>query len=259
MKDIKPLKDETENHPGVAAVNRALSMLEAFTKEHPALSLAQLAQRTGLYKSTLLRLSESLEHFGYLQRSQAGVFTLGPAPMRLATLYQSSLHPAEIVMPVLRELVAQTSESAAFYVRAGNQRLCAYRVPSSRAVSDNVRQGELLALECGAGGHILLAFSGKVGQRYTDIRQQLYSVTKGERDHETAAVACPVFGPGQALEGALSLSGPIQRFTDPAIKSMKELLQEAARRLTTALGGDTEPYDLSARQKMRYRSPIHPF
>lgn len=239
----KSLQEDVGLDVGVAAVNRALTILEAFSKERSTFTLAQLAEHTGLYKSTLLRLAESLEHFGYLRRAASGVFTLGAAPMRLAALYQSSLHPAEIVMPALRQLVAITGESAALYVRAGDKRLCAYRVASPRAISDNVRQGELLALNRGAGGHVLLAFSGERGAIYDDIRQSMCTVTLGERDQETAAVARPVFGAGQALEGALSLSGPIQRFTPDTVREMSEALLKVARQLTSALGGDPDAYD----------------
>jgi DNA-binding IclR family transcriptional regulator len=236
-------QEEVGKVGGVAAVNRALAILDAFTKERPAFTLAQLADHTGLYKSTLLRLAESLEHFGYLLRSESGVFTLGVAPMRLTALYQKSLHPAEIVMPVLRQLVAITSESAALYVRASDKRLCAYRVASPRAVSDNVQQGELLPLNRGAGGHVLLAFSGQRGSIYDEARRRMCAVTLGDRDHETAAVARPVFGLDQKLEGALSLSGPIQRFTPDTVGEMSQALFFAARKLTAALGGDPEIYD----------------
>ncbi len=236
----KPVDDE---EVGVAAVNRALSLLAVFSKETPSFTLAQLAERTGLYKSTILRLSESLEAYGYLTRNGAGIFALGPAPMRLAALYRNHLHPAEIVMPALRDLVRTTSESAALYVRAGEQRLCAYRVPSPRAISDNVQQGELLSLDKGAGGHVLMAFAGTKGARHEEVRQAMFSLTLGERDRETAAMACPVFGIGQALKGALSLSGPLQRFTPASIKTMTKALFATARALTAALGGDPDVYD----------------
>ena len=42
--------------PGVAAVDRALTILSAFDGEPNALTLAALSRRTGFYKSTLLRL-----------------------------------------------------------------------------------------------------------------------------------------------------------------------------------------------------------
>jgi DNA-binding IclR family transcriptional regulator len=232
----------TADEFGVAAVNRALSLLAAFSKQHRTFTLAQLAEHTGLYKSTILRLAESLEAFGYLHRSADGVFALGPTPMRLAALYQSGLHPAEIVMPVLRELMRTTTESAALYVRTGDKRLCAYRVTSPRAISDNVQQGELLPLDKGAGGRVLLAFDGAAGAAYDEVRRTMFSMTRGDRDQETAAVACPVFGAGQRLEGALSISGPIQRFTPAAVRKMRPELFAAARTLTTGLGGDADVY-----------------
>lgn len=233
-------KRQDDSTTGVAAVNRAFTILAAFSKQRPTLTLAQVAETTGFYKSTILRLAESLELNGYLVRSASGVFSLGPAPMRLAALYKSNLHPAEVVMPVLRDLMQKTSESAALYVRAGNRRLCAYRVTSSRAISDNVQQGELLALDKGAGGHVLMAFSGEIGMKYEKVRRELIAITLGERDSETAAMACPVFGPDQRLEGALSLSGPIQRFKPASTKKMSSALIRAASDLTRALGGDED-------------------
>ncbi|MGN1057596.1 MAG: IclR family transcriptional regulator [Comamonas sp.] len=234
--------DEAPEGVGVAAVNRALSILEAFSKERRSLSLTQLAEQTGLYKSTVLRLAESLEAAGYLYRDSQGIYNLGPTPLRLAALYRSSLHPSEFIMPILRELSGLTGESAALYTRAGNKRLCAYRVSSSRAISDNVQQDELLSLDKGAGGHVLQAFSGAEGERYEEIRRTFSCLTMGERDQETAAIACPVFGPQQKLEGALSISGPLHRFTPDAVSAMHAHLMAAGVKITMHFGGDTTVY-----------------
>lgn len=234
--------DDVAEGVGVAAVNRALSLLAAFSKHRRSFTLTQLAEHTGLYKSTVLRLAESLELAGYLQRDRDGIYTLGPAPLRLASLYRSSLHPSEFVMPVLRELSHTTGESAALYTLAGDKRLCAYRISSPRAISDNVQQDELLPLDKGAGGHVLQAFSGAKGGIFDVVRAQYGCLTLGERDKETAALACPVFGIDQKLEGALSLSGPIQRFTPEAIAQMHTALLAAATKITTQFGGDSADY-----------------
>lgn len=206
------------------------------------MTLAQLAAHTGLYKSTILRLAESLTTFGYLVRTDAGVFTLGPASLQLASTYRRGLHPAEQVMPLLRTLVQETGESASVYLRAGQMRICAYRVPSPRAVTDNVQEGELLPLHHGAGGHVLQAFTDGKSLRHEAVRQRLIVVTRGERAPETAAVAVPVFTSSQRLYGALSLSGPIARFTPSAVAGMRGALLTAARALTLSLGGDTTIY-----------------
>ncbi len=60
---------------GVAAVERALSILDALTDEK--ITLAELSKRTDLYKSTVLRLAKSLERFGYVFRDDDGCYRLG--------------------------------------------------------------------------------------------------------------------------------------------------------------------------------------
>lgn len=234
--------DDSAEGVGVAAVNRALSLLAAFSRERRSFTLTQLSEQTGLYKSTVLRLTESLELAGYLQRDRDGIYTLGPTPLRLASLYRTSLHPSEFVMPVLRELSQITGESAALYTRAGDKRLCAYRVSSPRAISDNVQQDELLPLDKGAGGHVLQAFTNVPGLLFDAVRACYGCLTLGERDHETAALACPVFGIDQKLEGALSVSGPLQRFTPEAIAAMHTALITAASKVTTQFGGEPSVY-----------------
>ncbi len=60
---------------GVAAVDRALTLLSAFRKGDTAVSLAELAERTGLVKSTIMRLAISLEEHGYYASRVGGAGT----------------------------------------------------------------------------------------------------------------------------------------------------------------------------------------
>ena len=83
----------SEAQSGVAAVDRALLILSAFREEDAALSLALLARRTGLYKSTILRLLQSLLRAGYVVRQPDGNYVLGPEPGRLAKIRQVSAAP----------------------------------------------------------------------------------------------------------------------------------------------------------------------
>src|SRR5256885_8835193 len=83
---------------GVAAVERALSILEAFAEADDMLTLAELAKRTGLYKSTILRLSKSLESHGYLLRTADGNYRLGAKLLYLGSLYQRHFRTADVVV-----------------------------------------------------------------------------------------------------------------------------------------------------------------
>ena len=75
---------------GVAAVDRALSLLEVFTTDSPNPTLAELAERTRQYKSTVLRLLASLQHAGLVQRQADGRYVVGTAITRLHRVFSSS-------------------------------------------------------------------------------------------------------------------------------------------------------------------------
>ncbi|MDI4231842.1 MULTISPECIES: IclR family transcriptional regulator [unclassified Bradyrhizobium] len=230
--------------PGVAAVDRALTILGAFEEKPEPMSLAELSRHTGMYKSTLLRLMTSLQEFGYLVQLPEGRYHLGPTPFRLGAIYQRANNLHDQVMPVLRQLVAAGTESPSFHVRHdGKRRLCVFRIDSQHSTLDRVEAGMLLPLDRGAAGRVILAFDGENGEAYDRIRRGAIAVSFGERDPDCAGIACPVFGPNGKLVGALSLSGPKPRFTKDSIKTMSSLLSQAAARLTRSLGGPTELLD----------------
>ena len=214
---------------GVDAVDRALAILASFVPGREKQTLAQIAAATGLYKSTILRLARSLEHGGYLHRHPDGTFAPGPEPLRLAAIYKRGLRLEERVRPILRALVAQTGESASFFRREGDLRLCLYREETPRAIRDHIMEGDFLPLGVGAAGHVL-AMADQAAWDGTPI------VSTGERDAETAAIAAPVFD-HSALTGALTLSGPLARFDADHIARMSALLADHARTLTMQLGG----------------------
>src|SRR5439155_24708931 len=111
---------------GVAAVDRALSILDALTEDK--VSLAELSKRTDLYKSTVLRLLKSLEKFGYVVRSSDGSYRLGAKVLLLGSLYQRHFRTAEIVPPVLEKVSAELDEGASFYICEEDKRICLHRV-----------------------------------------------------------------------------------------------------------------------------------
>lgn len=219
----RPAHDSAPEHR-VEAVERALSLLDAFTPETPRLALADLARRTGLYPSTILRLSASLERFGYLLRGADGLFRLGPATLRLGMQYQAGFDLAEEVRPALARLSAATGETAAFYVRDGEARICLFRHEPPRVIRHSVPEGAALPLDRGASGHVLRAEGGGV------------VLSLGERDSESASLACPVFAAGGRFMGALGVVGPIGRFGAAERARMVPLLERAAADLSHTLG-----------------------
>lgn len=212
----------------VEAVERALTILEAFHEDEEILSLSDLAQKTGLYKSTILRLAGSLERFGYLTRESDGRFHLGPSLWRLGLLYRRGYFLGEYIRPQLRRLRDATLETASYYIRDGNQRVCLYRLNSPQSIRHHLDEGIRLPLDHGAGGKVLLAFSGEPGDEFERIRSQGFYASLGERDRNIGAVAVPVFDRSGRLRGALSISALITRFDEAARSRAVTLLRESA-------------------------------
>jgi DNA-binding IclR family transcriptional regulator len=216
---------------GVAAVDRALLVLTAFRAGDRELSLAALAERSGLVKSTALRLLASLAHFGFIRRSEAGLYSLGPEIARLAGLAAVSLPLEAAVMPALERLVAKTRETAAFHVRRDDMRVCLYRVDSPQVLRDHGRVGDLFPLERGAGGRVLSAFSGAKGAVYERIRRDGYAALRGDRVPDIAGISAPVFGAQGELAGAITLTLPTHRYQEKFIGPVREAAASVTRRL----------------------------
>lgn len=230
---------EEKEDRGVATLERALAILATF-EASPSQSLAEISRRTGLYKSTLLRLLGTLEKFGYVGQQADGQYHVGVAALHLGSLYQRWVKPAELINPVLRTLVDETGESASFNVQEGELRVCVYRVDSPHKIRDHVRIGDLLPLERGAAGKLMLAFGREAGAaRWQALRGACFSVTRGEIEPDTAAVAAPVFAAGDTLEGVLAITGPAFRFSDDKVEAMRLPLLRAALALSQMLGGTT--------------------
>lgn len=219
---------------GVAAVDRAFAILTAFRRGDRSLELTELAARTGLVKSTIMRLAVSLEQLGLLVRQPDGAYRLGAETLRLGSVYQSSLDLEDHVMPVLDRLVEATEESASFYVRRGNQRLCLFRVDSPHRLRLVVLAGEMRPMDQSAIAQVLRGFGTISAVDAEGRKPPIYS--SGATDPHTAAVATPVFGADGRQVGALALSGPVARLTNERFGEVGPILQRMAADLSRSLG-----------------------
>jgi DNA-binding IclR family transcriptional regulator len=230
---VKEPQVSSADSGGVAAVDRALLLLASFRTGDRSLSLAELADRAGLVKSTTLRLLASLAHFGFVRKLEDGRYALGPEVARLQAIYTASFSLEGAIMPVLRDLVRRTRESAIYHVRQGDARLCLYRVDSPQPLRDHAQVGDLLPLDRGAGGRVLLAFSGARGALYERIRHEGVAAIVGDRSKDLAGIAAPVFKAGGELAGAITLTMPAARYSERHVAHVRA----AADRVTRALGG----------------------
>lgn len=229
---LPSVADEMAAPGGAAAVDRAISVLAAFRPGDKALSVTQLAERTRLYKSTVLRLLASLAHGHLVRKTPDGLWALGAEVARLAGIYSASFSLEEVLLPEMRALVERTQESVAFHVRQGDQRLVLLRVDSPQLLRDHVRAGDVLPLDRGAGGRVLMAYAGAQGPIYDQVRQDGYVMLSSDRIPGLVGISAPVWDAEHHLVGALTLTAPEQRVQAFFVDE----LRQSAQRLTRLLG-----------------------
>jgi len=234
---VKNKKDQEKDGDNVIAVSRAIGLLESFLPDDEYLSLLELSKRSGLHKSTVLRIARTLAHHRYLVQREDGAWRLGPAAGWLGARYRSSFDVSAAVEPVLQELSALSSESSTFFVQEGDARICLYRIEGPQAIRFHISVGQVLPLEKGSPGKVILAFSGAAGSQFDTIRRNGYYISVGERDKDVSSISAPVYGVNWKLLGAISISGPSSRLSRPILKGYADTLINKANSLSLALGG----------------------
>lgn len=228
------LAEQTPATGGVAAVDKALSLLAVFRQGETALTLSDFAERTAMHKSTCLRLLASLQHSNFIQRTHGGNYALGREISRLQGIYMAGFALGDVVYPILQDLVKKTKESVAYSVIQGTgqeaQRLCLYRVHSEQMLRDHIREGDLLPLSRGAGGRVLLAFSdldqlaykpsSKEAKQLAQTRLDGYFAAIGDRAPELAGISAPVFKSNGLLAASLTLTMPSSRYNERHISAV---------------------------------------
>src|SRR6202035_3608453 len=109
----------------------------AFNFGDDELTLTQMASRTGLYKSTALRLLRSLAAAKFIVATGQGRFRLGGEVLRLQAIMSAAGGLESAVMPVLRALVAETRETVALHVRRGSHRIRLFIVESPQPLREH--------------------------------------------------------------------------------------------------------------------------
>lgn len=212
---------------GVAAADRALSILRAFERGDSSLTLAELSRRTSLVKSTVLRLAVSLEENGFLLRFDDGRYQLGGEIARLSSIYQDAFGIEQQILPILQLLSERSGETASFYVRHGAYRMCLYRVNSPHPLRIHLQPGDTRPMDNSSIARAL---------RATDPSAVEVLHSEGSQDPFASSMAIPVFlGEGPPV-GALTFSGPSNRLHAGRLSELAPLLKSALNEL---LGGMT--------------------
>jgi IclR family pca regulon transcriptional regulator len=251
----------------IETVGRGLSVLEAFSRESPALSLTQIAGATGLSKSTAFRFAYTLEQLGYLTRDpETKRYRPGLKVLRLGFTALNSLEMAQIAQPYLKALSAQSERTTNMTVRDGREIVYVARNKTQQILSVDLRLGSRLPAYCTSMGKAQLADLSRQELRellgegpyekrgpntittldalvaeLEQVRRQGYAVNDEELAGGLRAVAAPVRGHTEQVVAAVNVSVPSVRVSREELENrLAPLVVTTARQISVALGATVE-------------------
>lgn len=215
--------------PGRSVLSKGFAILSALRTAETGLTRPQIARRTGLPMTTVLRLATELRDMGALELDNHGIYRLGAWLWELGTLAVSRSTLREIALPYMQDLYEATHENVQLAVRDGYDALIVERIRGPKSVLILTRPGGRLPLHAtGVGKAVLayepLAFIDEVIARglaqmtpYTitdgdvlrrdlvQVRKRGYSTTKDEMTIGAVSIGAAIFGPEDQVVGAVSL------------------------------------------------------
>ncbi|WP_181778988.1 IclR family transcriptional regulator [Pseudonocardia pini] len=235
---------------------RALALLDAFSPEHPSLTLSDLARRAGLPVSTTHRLAADLVEWGALERDEDGAFHIALKLWRVANLAPHGSLLRSVAMPYLYELFRVTRQKVYLAVRSNQDVFVVDRVEGLEALTAlSPPRGPYPAHATGLG-QVLLAFAppdvladalsrpltsftsrtltdpGHLRRALADVRRGGVAVVDRQLTNQHLAIAAPVRDGDRAVSVAISV---FTRADNPEIRSLGPQVRAAARAISCSL------------------------
>jgi IclR family acetate operon transcriptional repressor len=241
----------------VAAVARALAVLDALADAGAELGTNDLARRTGINASTVSRLLATLADARMVEHvAGSGRYRLGLRLVQLGGAVLERMDVRELARPHLRALVAETDETATLSIPGGPSAVTVDFVQGPSSIQTVAQVGRPSVAHATATGKIMLAFGGgdfptapltaytartitdpdSLAEEVERVRSRGWAQTSGEREEGLNAIAAPVWDSQRRLAAILGLQGPAPRFGGKAVRAGLGPVRAHADAISALLG-----------------------
>jgi len=250
----------------IQSLERGLQVIQAFSQQTPAMTVSDVAKKTGLSRPAARRILLTLEHLGFAE-AQNGQYSLTPRTLSLGYAYLSSNNIWSLAHPIMRDFVNQTGESCSISILDDTDILYVARVSTKRIMSINLDVGSRLPAYATSMGHVLLAnlpqekldaYLAKVDfEKFTDktitSKEQLLKVLEDVRKQDWGGVdqqfeeglrsiAVPIRNAKGSVIAAINCSAHAGRISKAVLREeFLPLLQESARKISQSIETTNNP------------------
>jgi IclR family pca regulon transcriptional regulator len=257
----------------VVSLARGLDIIKAFAVSEPgpdlptnmrpadAMTLSEVAEKTGLARAVVRRFLYTLVELGYVI-TDGKYFRLTAKILDLGFAYLSSFSLPKIAERFLEEVTLETMESSSASVLDGHDIVYVARVQTRRIMSVSLGIGSRLPAFCTSMGRVLLAhlpaelldqyfktaklsaFTEKTIYQPEALRKELSSVAKlgfalidQELELGLRSLAVPVFGGRGRAVAAINVGTQAARTTKTQLlQEYLPVLRKAAKNISSCLG-----------------------
>ena len=235
---------ETHDRKFITALARGLEVLRAFTPSEGLLGNREIAERTGLPKPTVSRLTYTLTKLGYLMHvERLGKYQLAPGALAIGYSTLANMRIREIARPYMQELANYAGASVAIGTRDRLSVVYVEHCHSKATVLLRLHLGSRIPIATTAIGRALLAalpdhervwlfdmIARQEGDRWPMIRAGLekavedlatrgFTLSIGEWNPDVCAVGVPVFSSDNAGVFAFNCGAPTFHMTRERLES----------------------------------------
>lgn len=248
--------------PTIQVIERIFSLIDVLASREEAISLKEIAEKTGLHPSTAHRILNDLTTGRFVDRPEAGSYRLGMRLLELGNLVKGRLNVRDAAMTPMRELHKLIQQPVNLSVRQGDEIVYIERAYSERSGMQVVRAiGGRAPLHLTSVGKLFLAsddplrvrayatrtgLSGHTRNSITQMpvlerelsRVRQYGIARDNEELELGVrcIAAGVYDDQRRLVAGLSISAPADRLDEQWLPR----LQAAARQISDTLGYKSE-------------------
>jgi len=245
----------------INSILRASNILKCFSGDKTHFKITELARHLGLDRSTTYRILLSLEKAGFVEKDEAGTYSLGLAAFEIGNAYLMQTDLIQVSKPIMADLASKVQETVHLAVLSDIEIVYVDKVDSPRTLGVISKLGQRGPLHCTSLGKTLLAFQpedeqARIIQRirmnpFTSrtittkprlieelriIKKQGYALDRREIEEDVECIGAPILNHFGNVIAALSISGPQKKIGTPREKQFIHDVVKAAALISSKMG-----------------------
>ncbi len=264
MKKTELRGETSADKQGIRVLERFFDILSFLAERHDYAGIKEIAEATGLSRTTVHRVLATCEENYVVLKDNIGRYRIGPRSLVWANSYQQQTGLAKIARQHLKELLRDVGETVHLFIYEKGEAFYLEKMHTYNVTGLDSRIGSRLELySTSAGRAILAALPEEEFEAYLSSRELLprtdwtvvdkeafgkivenartrgYAEENQENEVGVRCVGAAILGKDGYPVGAVSVAGPVFRFTDDRVESVGNRVFGTARIISYQLGYST--------------------